>query len=128
MNHPEHDAQVALFAWIRMHEANWPMLRFCAAWPNGGARSKITAAQMKAEGTRRGPPDIWLVFRTAHYNGLVIELKHGRNKPSSEQKEWLSWLASQGFKTAVCYSWITAAKVIREYLGMPNDMLGLEEV
>ena len=98
MQHPEHDAQVALFDWMKIHEANWPMLRFCAAIPNG---DKITAALLKQEGVRRGVPDLVLPCKdvTGRYPGLWIELKYGRNKLSPEQQEWLTWLAAQGFQT-----------------------------
>jgi hypothetical protein len=122
VQHGEDQQQAALFDWIRIHEANWPMLRFCFHVPNGGARSKITGALLQRQGVRRGCPDIWFPFPAQDKYGLIIELKYGRNKPSPEQKEWLTWLASQGFKTAVCYSWVQAAAVIREYLGMANDM------
>ena len=84
---------------------------------------------MKAEGLKDGVPDICLPVATVNeripsdgYFGLYIELKieKRRNQKnggcSEEQLEWLAYLNGAGYKAVVCYSWIEAVEVIKEYL------------
>jgi len=59
MKQQEHNEQVAVFAWARWAEAQYPELALLFAVPNGGARNKVTAARLKAEGVKRGVLDIW---------------------------------------------------------------------
>lgn len=50
----EHQEQVALVRWSRLSESAHPELRLLIAIPNGGARSTVTGARLKAEGVRPG--------------------------------------------------------------------------
>jgi hypothetical protein len=122
VRHDEDEQQAALFAWIRAREGEVEALRFAFHPPNGGMRSKATAANMQRLGTRRGVPDVWICERAHGCNGMVIELKSGRNKPTPEQKLYLAYLARQGWHTAVCYDWLTAARLICAYLDLPADL------
>lgn len=134
----EHSHQVALFAWAAMNRKNDPRLELLHAIPNGGERNKIVAANLKAEGVRRGVPDVLLpvpaptqfaVPTTVWYHGLYIEMKKPAAKlkrapahkwdtggVSDEQIEWLTKLEGQGYKCVVCYSWLEAANEIKLYL------------
>ena len=56
----EHDEQVALFQWMRLHEAQYPELKFAFAIPNGTRTTPRVAARMKAEGVLKGVSDIFL--------------------------------------------------------------------
>jgi hypothetical protein len=50
------------------------------------------------------------------FNGLFIEMKVGKNEPTDNQEEWLIGLKEQGYHTAVCYNWIQARDLIKNYL------------
>lgn len=52
------------------------------AIPNGGDRDIRVAVKLKAEGVRRGVPDLMLLAKRHGYSGLVIELKVGTNRQS----------------------------------------------
>jgi hypothetical protein len=112
----EHDEQAALFEWAEMMTPTWPELRLLHAIPNGGFRGKATAARLKAEGVKRGVPDLCLPVPRGGYHGLYIELKVGRNKPSTEQQSWIAELSRNGFAALVCYGWEAARDAICEYL------------
>jgi hypothetical protein len=53
-----------------------------------------------------------------NFNGLYIEMKAGKNKPTESQKWWLDKLKKYGHKVAVCYSGEEAVNVICDYLGI----------
>ena len=113
----EHAEQAALFRWAALMEPTHPELHWLAAWPNGGFRHPATAARLKAEGVKRGPVDVWLFVRRGHCPGLAFEMKVGRNKPTDEQSAWLRHLDDQDWCTGVCYDWMSAARLIADYLG-----------
>jgi hypothetical protein len=52
------------------------------------------------------------------YNGLAIEMKRKPNKPTPEQREWLTGLEARGWSTAVCYSAEEAWTTLTDYLGI----------
>ena len=54
----ETDEQQALFDWAKI--SGIPDIDLLHAIPNGGHRNKATAGQLKAEGVKRGVPDIFL--------------------------------------------------------------------
>ena len=65
------------------------------------ARSVRQMAQFKAMGLRPGVPDLAILSpRGLHF----IELKHGRNRPSAEQEEFMAEARALGADTAVCWS------------------------
>ena len=53
---------------------------------------------------KKGIPDILIFEPNLKYNGLMVELKVGYNKPSKDQKEWIKRLNDRGYKAIVCYS------------------------
>lgn len=116
MRQPEHLEQVTLFRWVGYQTKAHPELSLLFAIPNGGLRSKATAAKLKAEGVKAGVPDICLPVARGEYHGLWIELKAGRNKPTPQQVQWHMRLSQQGYRVAVCYGWEAARDVIEEYL------------
>ena len=67
------------------------------AVPNGGHRSPITGAMLKAEGVRKGVPDLQLDIKKRGYHGLRMEVKTPKGRLTAEQKEWGEWLRSQGY-------------------------------
>lgn len=113
----EHEQQVMLFQWADLMSHSEERLHMLFAIPNGGKRHRGTAIKLKAEGVRAGVPDIFLAIPRPPYAGLFIEMKFGRNRPTDEQKLWLSELNRHGYKCAISYSWVDAADEIWDYLG-----------
>lgn len=88
--------------------------------PNGGQRTIMAGARLKAEGVVKGYPDImvfsykWMGLED-HMCGLALELKVWPNKPSPEQEALHALLEGQGWRVAVCYSLEAVEQVTREY-------------
>lgn len=90
--------------------------------PNEGKRNPRTGAALKAAGMKAGFPDV-VVFDDFYcgikpfevgYVGLAIELKVGKNKPTTSQSKWLSDLESVGWRCEVCYTLDAVLDVLRE--------------
>ena len=127
----EHDEQVAIFEWAKMMEGRWPELALLHAIPNGAktpykkirSRRSGKAIQysperlrLMKEGLKPGVPDICLPSPRGNYHGLYIELKHGKNKHTDEQKWWLEMLSKQGYRAIACWEAEGAIKAITGYL------------
>jgi len=113
----ESQEQQALFSWARMQECVWPELALLVHVPNGGLRNMPEAVRFKAEGVRKGFPDIMLPVARGGFHALAIELKRLRGgKVSQEQREWLDALTSQGWRAVVCKGWDEARMEIEAYL------------
>lgn len=115
---PTEDAeQEQLFLWARYEEHAIPELRWMFAIPNGGLRSKVTAARMKATGTRPGVPDICLPVARGKFHGMYIEMKRQRGGVlSPDQKIWLNALARNGYLAIRCNGFEEARREIIKYL------------
>ncbi len=128
--HIEDDHQAAYFQWVDSMINLDPRYGLIYAVPNGGARDGLTAKLLKAQGVRKGVPDInvdvvlsdnrtgqWLVTP-----GLRIELKKpivaGEDKPrvSPEQKWRLNALQAQGYTCVVAFGWDEAREATIAYL------------
>ena len=89
--------------------------------PNGGQRHPAVAKKLKAEGVKRGVPDV-LVFEVCRgsasdlsfCDGLALELKVGRNKPTAAQVEWHERLRKNGWRVEVCYTLDEVLGILRE--------------
>ena len=127
----EHYEQASVVEWAIRQEHKYPDLKMLFAIPNAARRSLRQGAWMKAEGMKAGVPDLCLpvpvdhpcdkdgAFPDAvlHYNGLFIEMKSDKGKPTPEQQWWLFTLeATYGYKTEICHSADEAIKVIKCYL------------
>ena len=89
----EHLEQVEFVAWFRK---TYPKVRIFAI-PNGGARSVSQGMALKAEGTSKGVPDLYV----PEWN-LWIEMKRQTGGVlSPEQKDWIQYLESIGHKCIV---------------------------
>lgn len=99
-----------------------PALRWLHSIPNGGARDKVTAARLKAEGVRSGVADVLLpvgVYEGSHVrHGLYIEMKAGKGKQSAEQIDFQRHCDRFGYKYVVCYDWVSASEAIKTYLSL----------
>jgi hypothetical protein len=114
----EHEHQAALFQWAKLQEGVYPDLRWLYAIPNGGHRHKAVAGRMRAEGQKSGVCDIHMPLARGGYIGLWIEMKHGKNKPSLLQAEWIAAMRMSGHKVLVCYDWETARDEVLAYIAM----------
>ena len=112
----EADEQRAFFEWAACMQGKYPCLKWMHHIPNGGSRNKIEAARLKAQGVKRGVPDISLPYPSGKYHGLYIEMKYGKGKVRPEQQEFLEYASGVGYKTAVCLGMLEAVKVILAYL------------
>lgn len=83
---------------------------------NEGKRSKAMGAMLKRAGLRKGFPDLFVPIPINSAHGLFIELKVGKNKPTPDQKEWISLLNCQGYVAKVCYGFDEAINTINTYL------------
>lgn len=115
----EHSEQAALFFWAVLNKARWPTLRWLYAIPNGGGRSPVEGARLKAEGVKKGVSDVCLPAPSRGYHGIYIEMKRkdGTIKDVKlEQGEFLEFVQSQGYYGCVCFGWEQASKTLEWYL------------
>lgn len=108
--------QQTLFRWAEFRAQAFPELELLYHIPNEGKRNAATGRRLKAEGLKKGVPDLCLPVARGGKHGLYIEMKAGKNKTSPYQDRWLAELSKQGYETAVCYGWEAAAAVIERYL------------
>ncbi|MDE1476314.1 VRR-NUC domain-containing protein [Xenorhabdus bovienii] len=111
-NH-EHYAQVHFFYHCEMNTPD--IHKRLHSTPNGGLRHKKTGEHLRAEGQRRGYPDVSLDLAKGCYHGMRFEFKHGANKPSEDQKQWLNILSEDGFYCVVVYGEHEAIEAVTQY-------------
>lgn len=126
--HPEDDMQRALFQWITLATPRIPQLALAFHPANGGKRDPREAARLKGLGVRPGVPDVMIPapnydrHRNAcepyDYHGLAIELKAGKNRPTSDQVAWADNLRKARWQVRLCYSFDEARQVIADYFGV----------
>ena len=112
----EHDEQAAFFQIAGYMLAQYPMLRWLHAIPNGGARNVVVAKKLKDEGVVRGIADVCFPYPCGGYHGLYIEFKHGKNKLTSEQRDFLEYASYHGYQTGVAYSADEGIEILNSYL------------
>ena len=119
----EHQVQAAVIAWwfLAHRQYNLPLFALFAC-PNGGARDAITGSLLKAEGVRRGTPDLIFAVPNRKYHGLFQELKTDDNKTSAEQDAFIAYLTSAGYKASVHWSAESAIEEIKRYLVYDETM------
>lgn len=118
----EHLHQTAVFAWIALEGVKIePKMKWAYAVPNGGDRRLSVAASLKAEGVKKGVPDVCWPYPCGLKAGLYIEMKKpGRENEtrggcSPEQVEWLDYLRDNHYHVAVCYGWQQARDMLIAY-------------
>lgn len=122
----EHASQAAVIQWFSYARKKYGLPEAALfAIPNGGERNAIVGARLKAEGVRKGIPDLLLAvpkrtdlptISVIHESGLFIEMKTRTRKPSTDQLAAMSYLRKAGYEVALCYSTDEAIQAITEYL------------
>ena len=111
-----------LFKWAAYESGAHPELELMYHIPNEGQRSRATGGRLRAEGLKKGVPDICLPVARMGFHGLYIELKRIKNgRATEEQRAWLKKLTAEGYLACICHGWQAAAEVITDYLnGKPK--------
>lgn len=121
----EHYHQCALIEWAGLEGHKEPRLWLLFAIPNGGARHPVVAAKMKAEGVKKGVPDLMLPVAARGFHGLFIEMKdEDGGRMSRAQKEWQVNLMAEGYLHVVCHGWDSARESLLWYLGHSEKNFG----
>lgn len=111
--------QQHLFAWAAFMEGRYPEIALMYHIPNEGKRSKATGGRLRAEGLKKGVPDICLPVPREQYHGLYIEMKRTKHSTiTDDQKWWLAALRSQGYLTMQCKGMEQAKNAIELYLAL----------
>lgn len=84
--------------------------------PNERRCSAKTGAHLKAQGLRRGFPDLCVPVPAGDFSALYIELKAEGGKVSAEQEEWIYRLRRYGNLACVCYGAKNAIELIEAYM------------
>ena len=90
-------------------------------FPDGGSRGdneksrKIRGGQMKAEGLRDGVADIFWPVPRFPFPGLYIEMKTPTGAIRPSQREFRTFVMSQGYAHSYERSWRSAAELIKFY-------------
>lgn len=117
----EHIIQTAFFAAIRTIED--PRIPFIFACPNGGDRNAIVAANMVAEGVKRGVPDVILPFWSGRYFMGAIEFKRPIYRTAEDggllpdQIRYRDFIVDKGGFWRLAYTWDEGFSHVLEYLG-----------
>lgn len=125
MNHRESLEQRAYVDWARMH----PVARAFFAIPNGGKRSRVEAAIMKAEGVLAGAADGFLPVRRLcngeMLGGLFIEFKFGSGRLSVDQVAFAHAVTDNGYAFIVAYDADAAIQGTLDYLAgnLPSEIV-----
>lgn len=115
----EHQLQCRCVRWFRMA---FPTMRHnLFAVPNGGYRTKTTAALMKAEGQLSGVADLILLKRKGKCGALLLEAKVKGNYQSETQRLWQSLIEADGYEYKVFHTLEEFAEIVTEYLNRADE-------
>ena len=108
----EAQLQTACLTWFKAQHPT----RLIFHIPNGGSRHPLEAKHLKAQGVRKGIPDLFIPEPCTNAAGLFIEMKRDtRQKPRPEQAEMLAALNNKGYAVALCGNFEHFQKVVNEY-------------
>lgn len=112
----EHKIQSAFMQYVATKYAGTVLDELCYAVPNGGKRDIVTASKLKKEGVKKGILDVHCLIPVNPYHGLLIEFKHGYNKPTPEQNRFMLAATGQKYKCVVCWSLEAGIEALESYL------------
>lgn len=110
----ESKLQISMVKWFRLA---YPK-RHLFSIPNGGNRSAITGAILKAEGARAGVADLFLMHGNSQFHGLWIEVKTDKGKQSPSQKEFEIDALNNGYDYKIVKSLDEFMDVVTIYLNL----------
>lgn len=122
--HAEAEIGRELMRWVALREGALPRLEWFHHVPNGGGRTEIEGALLKAEGVRAGVWDYLLpgFDATGRHIGLYIELKAPDQRTTKhggltdKQVRFGHAMTAECYLMRVCYAWDEAAAEIERYL------------
>lgn len=107
---------------VRIFRLKYPnMIHNLFAVPNGGYRTKTTAALMKAEGQLSGVSDLIFLKRKGRCGALLLEAKVKGNCQSATQREWQKRIEEDGFIYKVFHSVEEFIEIIDNYIALPDE-------
>jgi hypothetical protein len=114
----EHQEQCLVIDWCHAHLDLDPRLELIFAIPNGlWAKNKGVALKAKAEGLKKGVPDLLLPIASKGWHGLFVEMKKlTGSSTSTAQKQWHTDLREQGYAVELCKGHEQAIAAIVAYL------------
>lgn len=112
--HEEHNQQVALFKWRDLSLHQYPELKWMHSCPNSARRSPRQGAWMKSEGMRAGIWDIFIPYPVQKWCGCYVEMKHGKNELTDEQRNFRN--DNPCYYFIIAYDWVSAKDQIIQYL------------
>lgn len=108
----ESEEQIAFVQWFRRKYHGVRIFHI----PNGGVRSKRTAAKLKSEGVMRGVPDLFIPA----WN-LWIEMKRTKGgRLSPEQRDWKDYLEVLGNTVFVAFGADHAMTLVDDFVDKNN--------
>lgn len=110
ITHPsEHLEQARFVLWTQLEAGKHPTFSLVFSIPNhsGHAGAQIArwnaGNRLKAEGRKRGVPDLLYPVARGRYHGLFIEMKRVRGgSVDADQRAWHQALREQGYAVVVC--------------------------
>lgn len=115
----EHTLQSRCVRWFRLQFPNRRHNLF--AVPNGGYRTKTTAALLKDEGQLSGVADLILLVRKGTCGALLLEAKVKGNYQSSNQRLWQKMIEADGYEYRIFHTLEEFAEIVNEYLSRPDE-------
>jgi len=114
----EDNLQINCVSWFKMQYPKYIITSFPAGFVFGGNSTKraITGKRMKDMGYLSGIPDLFIPHSRGMYHGLFIEMKIGKNQPTTNQRKVMSKLIDNGYKCEVCYTLEGFIEVVNDYL------------
>ena len=113
----EHKEQCAVIDYWRSAHKTFGLPEFALfAIPNGGHRHMLTAVRLKAEGVRKGIPDLMLATARGNWHGMYIEMKSVDGDVGPEQTEVLTYLYLEKYNARVAWGAQEAIQFIQDYL------------
>lgn len=115
----EHGLQSRAVRWFRLTHRD--MVHNLFAVPNGGYRTKTTAALMKEEGQLAGVADLILLKRKGSCGALLLEAKVKGNYQSETQREWQKRIEADGYIYKIFHTLEEFEQIVNEYLALPDE-------
>lgn len=115
----EHGLQSRCVRWFRLQFPNRRHNLF--AVPNGGYRTKTTAALLKDEGQLSGVADLILLVRKGTCGALLLEAKVKGNYQSPNQKLWQKMIEADGYEYRIFHTIEEFASIVTEYMSRADE-------